>query len=109
MARDEYIQFLSAIDIVVMNHNRQQAAGNTISALVLGKPVFMKKNSVTYSMLKRMNVRHVYDINELHQANFDRIRLKAYIDREETKNILSRFFSEDARLACLKKMLVNTL
>lgn len=105
MARDEYIKFLSAIDIVVMNHNRQQAVGNTISALVLGKPVFMKKNSVTYSMLKRMNVRHVYDIKKLHHANIDEIILQAYRDRKEIIKNLSRFFSEDARLGALRELL----
>ncbi len=105
MTRVEYIYFLSAIDIVVMNHNRQQAAGNTISALVLGKPVFMKKNSVTYRMFKRMNVQHVYDINKLSVTDIDEIRIQTYKDRGKTIKVLSQFFSENTRWKCLKKCL----
>ena len=105
MARDEYVKFLSTIDIFVMNHNRQQAVGNIITALVLGKPVFMKKESVTYRMFKRMNVQHVYDIKKLAESNIDEIRIQTYKDREKTIKILSQFFSENTRLKCLKKNL----
>ena len=105
MNREEYLNFLSTIDLVVMNHNRQQAVGNIISALVLGKPVFMKKNSVTYKMLKRMNVSNVYDIKTLLHVDIDMVRLQAYKNREETIKALFQYFSEIVRLTYLKNLL----
>ena len=105
MKRDDYVRFLSTIDVVVMNHNRQQAFGNTITALCLGKPVYMKKTSVVYSMLKNMGLRHVYDINELKNSNIDEIRLQAYRDREYTIHTISLLLSEEARLTDLRILL----
>ena len=107
MKRDDYVKFLSTIDIVVMNHNRQQAFGNILTALCLGKPVFMKKASVVYSLLKDMRLRHVYDINELKHSNVDEIRLQAYRDRDDTIHTISLLFSEEARLANLRNLLCN--
>lgn len=107
MMREEYIKFLTTIDVVVMNHNRQQASGNIISALVLGKPVFMKKRSVLYSMLKDINIHHVYDINELKKLNIDKIRLQAYMERDETLKKISNAFSEEVRLVSLKNLLCS--
>lgn len=101
MKRDDYVRFLSTVDVVVMNHNRQQAFGNTITALCLGKPVYMKKKSVVYSLLKDMGLRHVYDINELKNSNIDEIRLQAYKDREDTIHTISLLLSEEARLTDL--------
>ena len=104
MAREEYIKFLSTIDIVIMNHNRQQAVGNIISALVLGKPVFMKK-SMVYSMLKEMKISHVYDICQLKDYDIDKVRLQAYLDREDTRRKAAMAYSEETRLANLKELI----
>lgn len=107
MRREEYIKFLTTVDLVVMNHNRQQAVGNIISALVLGKPVFMKTKSVLYSMLMDMNVHHVYDLKELKKINIDSVRLQAYMERDETLKKISNVFSEEVRLLNLKNLLCS--
>ena len=108
MKRDDYVRFLSAVDVVVMNHNRQQAFGNTITALCLGKPVYMKKKSVVYSLLKDMGLLHVYDISKLKSSNIDEIRLQAYKDREDTIHKIALLFSEETRLKYLRKLLCNS-
>lgn len=42
MHKDDYMYFLSQIDIAVFNHNRQQAMGNIRTLLGMGKKVYMK-------------------------------------------------------------------
>jgi len=46
MSYDKYINFLSNVDIAIFAHKRQQAMGNTITLLGMGKKVFMR-NDVT--------------------------------------------------------------
>lgn len=41
--RAEYIQQLMEVDVCVMYHNRQQAFGNCVPLLILGKIIFKKK------------------------------------------------------------------
>jgi hypothetical protein len=43
MPFDQYLTFLKSIDIAIFNHKRQQAMGNTITLLGLGKTVYMRK------------------------------------------------------------------
>lgn len=49
---DEYIFFLKNIDIAIFNHERQQAMGNTIALLSMGKKVIMQEHVSQFVMLK---------------------------------------------------------
>lgn len=42
MAYSDYISFLKDIDIAIFNHDRQQAMGNTITLIGLGKTVYVR-------------------------------------------------------------------
>lgn len=44
MPFNQYLEFLGKIDIAIFNHKRQQAMGNTITLLGLGKKVFMRSD-----------------------------------------------------------------
>jgi hypothetical protein len=44
MSFDEYSAYLSEIDIALMNHNRQQAMGNIIALLGMGKKVYIRSD-----------------------------------------------------------------
>ena len=44
MCKEDYLDFLSRIDIAIFHHNRQQAMGNIRVLLGMGKKVYMKKN-----------------------------------------------------------------
>jgi len=44
MPLSSYYQFLRSIDIAVFNHRRQQAMGNTITLLGMGKKVYMRED-----------------------------------------------------------------
>lgn len=51
MPLQEYIDFLSTIDIAIFNHWRQQGLGNIISLLGLGKAVYLRDDITTWRML----------------------------------------------------------
>ena len=46
-----YFQILNQVDVAIMNHNRQQGAGNVLILLYLMKKIYMKKTSV-FNVLK---------------------------------------------------------
>lgn len=60
----EYIKFLSNIDIAIFNHRRQQAMGNMISLLGMGKKVLIRTDISTWSFLQDIGV-VVYDVDKL--------------------------------------------
>lgn len=67
MAAEAYFSFLSEIDIVIFNHNYQQAMGNAITLLGYGKKVFMRSSVTPYSFFKNKMIQ-VFDINQLDLA-----------------------------------------
>lgn len=54
---DEYNSLISSCDIVIMNHNRQQAGGNIDTAIYLGKKVFLNKGNPFYHFLIREGIK----------------------------------------------------
>jgi len=53
---EEYLQFLGSIDIAIFNHKRQQAMGNTITLLGLGKTVFIRSDTTQWQLFKDKNI-----------------------------------------------------
>ncbi|MBS4539284.1 TDP-N-acetylfucosamine:lipid II N-acetylfucosaminyltransferase [Clostridium sp. D2Q-11] len=45
---NQYLELLSKIDIAIFNHDRQQAMGNIITLLGLGKKVYIKNNITSW-------------------------------------------------------------
>lgn len=56
MAFEEYLKFLKSIDIAIFNHERQQAMGNTINLLGMGKKVFMRTGLSHYDFMKSIGI-----------------------------------------------------
>ncbi|MFT2816905.1 TDP-N-acetylfucosamine:lipid II N-acetylfucosaminyltransferase [Leifsonia sp. A12D58] len=52
----EYLAFLQSIDIAIFNHKRQQAMGNTISLLGMGKRVFIRSQTPQWDLFKEFGV-----------------------------------------------------
>ncbi len=63
MSVNEYREFQEEIDIAAFNHNRQQAFGNTINLLGMGKKLYMRSNVTTWGVFKEKNIQ-VFDINK---------------------------------------------
>ncbi len=56
MALDQYLCFLKNVDIAIFKHERQQAMGNTITLLGLGKTVYMRRDVSQWCFLNDIGV-----------------------------------------------------
>ena len=105
MDKSAFVRFMQEMDVVMMFHNRQQAEGNIMTALTLGKPVFMKPMNPQYDMLKRMGVQPVHDVREMHKVDLRASIREAQALREETMAAIDAEYSDASRLAHLKELL----
>lgn len=65
----EYARLLCTIDISVMNHRRQQGLGNILSLLYLGKKVFLRSDTSSFSFFAR-NKCLVYNTLEIDKMTY---------------------------------------
>lgn len=98
-----YNDFLSGIDIAVMHHNRQQAMGNIVSLLALGKKVFMRPDQAHSRYLQQLGMA-TWDLNQfdpsplpadLRARNIEVARTHFCADR--LADDLAQLFQQDRR------------
>jgi len=78
MGFDDYIQYLADCDVGVFNNNRQQAMGNINYLLMLGKKVYINKETSMWQHYKKIGCT-MFDINKLSEQNKEEI---LYIPKE---------------------------
>ena len=105
MDKDSFVRFMQGMDVVMMFHNRQQAEGNIMTALTLGKPVFMKPMNPQYDMLLRMGVKSVYVVRGMHKVDLRQAIREAQGNRAVTMQAIEREYSDQSRLNHLKALL----
>lgn len=89
MKFDEYIQFLSVLDIAIFAHNQQQAFGNIISLLSMRKTVYIKEIVTTFKTLEKMGIK---------VKSFEKLIKLEKIDEnilEMNRKIIEENFSEE--------------
>jgi len=91
---EEYQKILNSVDVAIFNHDRQQAVGNILALLHLGKKVFIKNDITTWDFLnkKGLTVYNTYDIDKLSFEEF------IFVDeslKEKNRKIIEKEFSED--------------
>lgn len=94
---EKYLEFLADIDIALFAHKRQQAMGNIITLLGLGKKVYMRSDITPWQLFDSLDVK-VYDI-----ANIEMDVVDERIKKENQKRI-KEYFSEENYLKQLKKL-----
>lgn len=85
---NEYLEFLNSIDIAIFPFKRQQAFGNIITLLGIGKTVYLNKISLTYDCLKRINI-NIREINK-----FMEIKILTAAEIADNKKKISSIFSK---------------
>lgn len=88
MKYDEYLEFLSEIDIAIFAHNRQQAFGNITSLLSMKKTIYLKEEVTTFIMLEKIGVR-IKSFNKLEEL--EKLDEKTL---ENNKKIIEKNFSK---------------
>lgn len=88
MPFNKYLEFLGKIDIAIFNHKRQQAMGNSITLLGLGKKVYIRSDVTQWGFFKSHGI-VVYDI--------EKFMLESTKDNNLNKNriYLSNFMNKD--------------
>ena len=56
MSFDEYNRYMATVDIAIFNHRRQQAMGNIIGLLSMGKTVYLRSTETPYSFFKDLGI-----------------------------------------------------
>lgn len=96
MPFEEYLQFLGTVDIAIFNHKRQQAMGNTITLLSLGKTVFIRSDTTQWQFFKEKKIKVYNSINldfldkKEHLDNIQKV--KEYFSEENLINQLNLIF-----------------
>jgi len=97
MPFEQYLEFLNGIDIAIFAHNRQQAMGNTITLLGLGKKVYMKKEVTSCKTFNDLEIQ-TFDI--------ETITMDPILDAVKEKNRaqIKKYFSEEALIEQLRNI-----
>ena len=69
---DVYNKLLSNIDIAIFNHERQQAMGNILTLLYLGKKVYIRDDIVTWDFFDKNNI-EVFSFNNNNEKLLNKI------------------------------------
>ena len=62
--REQYASFVASVDILIMNHQRQQGLGNIFSYLYLGKKVYIRSDNSSFQFFEEHGIK-VYDTRAL--------------------------------------------
>lgn len=96
MPFNQYLEFLAKIDVAIFNHKRQQAMGNTITLLGLGKKVYMRKDVTPWAAFDEMDIK-VFDVCNIDLSplnDSDRINNQQLIKSHFSKTTLTRQLNE---------------
>ena len=89
MSFDDYMNFLSSLDIAIFAHNRQQGFGNIVSLLGMGKTVYLKEEVTTYHTLEKIGLK-IKSFNKL-----EKIEKNLVQDSENNQRIVKEHFSKE--------------
>jgi len=69
---EEYLRLVAKIDVAIFNHNRQQAVGNIITLLSLGKKVYIRDDITTWKFCETHSL-EVFSTNNSFHTIFEPI------------------------------------
>ncbi|HHG3185172.1 TPA: TDP-N-acetylfucosamine:lipid II N-acetylfucosaminyltransferase [Vibrio parahaemolyticus] len=95
---EEYNAYLSTVDVAIFNHDRQQAVGNIIALISLGKKVYIRSDVTTYTYLMKNNI-IVFDAYDLSDVSVPLTEL----ERNNNISNVRKLFNKE----CLKESWFN--
>ena len=91
LSKDAYSNLLSTVDILVFNHRRQQGMGTLISALAMGKTVYMRTDTTSWTFLMQLGIK----VRDIRRFTADPLPDP---EGEQNMRITRRYFSLDTLL-----------
>lgn len=104
MSREDYVNFLNEMDIIFMFHNRSQAFGNIITAMSLGKPVFLRKSNSLKQMFNVLGITN-YDADLIDKINLHEAIETSELTKAVNVEIIKARFSKAKRLQDLQEVM----
>ena len=105
-SKEDYVKLLNKMDVLVMFHNRQQALGNMIIGMGLGKPVFIKDNNVLKTYFNKIGVT-TFSSDKISIESIKEAILISENNKTTNIEILNSKLSRDVRLSNLKNLMTN--
>ena len=101
MPFDKYLELLANIDIAIFAHKRQQAMGNTITLLGLGKKVYMRNDITPWQTLSEMNL-EIFNFDDIGSEE----TLTSLNSEQSLKNseIIKNYFNKETLKSQLRKI-----
>ena len=104
MDKDDYMEFLSRMDIAIFNTPRQIGLGNILPLLYMGKKIFMPSSSVMYEFYKEYDV-EICDYAEIKQMDFENFSSK--VDGDSGKKYVKECITDKEKLIEMWKKVFN--
>lgn len=104
MDKDDYMEFLSRMDIAIFNTPRQIGLGNILPLLYMGKKIFMPSSSVMYEFYKEYDV-EICDYAEIKQMDFENFSSK--VDGDSGKKYVEEYITDKEKLIEMWKKVFN--
>ncbi len=98
MSFEEYTDYMSRIDIAIFNHDRQQAMGNIIGMLSLGKTIYLRGDTTHFDHFKGLGF-SIYSLTE-----FEGFDVLSDSDQEKNIKLAKEIFSMSQLRADWKKV-----
>jgi dTDP-N-acetylfucosamine:lipid II N-acetylfucosaminyltransferase len=98
MKHDDYVKFLNEVDVAIYGHKKNQAMGNIITLLGLGKKVYMRNDITSWETLEGLGIK-LYAIN-LEPINNE---FPPKIRKQNIK-IVRKYFSSETLIMQWKKI-----
>lgn len=92
LPREKYYDLINDIDILILNHNRQQGVGNILPFINNKKTVVLNKEVSTYNALNEMGVK-IFNTDD-----FDIDKKLSQKELDENSNIIYEHFNDEKQL-----------
>lgn len=94
MSPSQYSEWMSNVDVLVLNHNRQQGIGNSFLALALGAKLYIRSTVTTYKHFLSRGIM-CYDSLKIAGMSFQTFVMKDKDEVEKNKRLVKQFFDNE--------------
>lgn len=104
MNAEDYVKLLLTVDVAIMNHYRQQGAGNLRILLTYGKKVYLNENNPVYQYFTDEGMQ----LSKIEECKFDESIFDEYSDdiKEQNKKAIQELYSQDKVYNYMKELFV---
>ncbi|MEG1088236.1 MAG: TDP-N-acetylfucosamine:lipid II N-acetylfucosaminyltransferase [Bacteroidales bacterium] len=103
MRGKEYNEFLSTIDIMICNHNRQQALGNIFALFNMGKKIFIRDGITTVDLLNEYKLKF-FITQDIERMGIDELAHYDLEDKVKNQTIVRLLYSNSRVISLWNKI-----